>query len=63
MKAEGGITGAFADRLNESVDAEFELNVGALVRLTHAALPTMLGRRRGWGGVRGYGNWDGRNRV
>jgi uncharacterized protein len=46
--AGGGITGAFADRVNASVDAEFELNVGALVRLTHAALPTMLTRRKGW---------------
>ncbi|WP_030164636.1 SDR family NAD(P)-dependent oxidoreductase [Spirillospora albida] len=42
-----GAFGAFAEIPLDDQLAEIELNVSALVRLTHAALPGMLGRGRG----------------
>ncbi|MGI5167954.1 SDR family NAD(P)-dependent oxidoreductase [Spirillospora sp. CA-253888] len=42
-----GAFGAFADLGLDDQLREIELNVTALVRLTHAALPGMLARRRG----------------
>jgi uncharacterized protein len=44
-----GLSGAFADVTADGAEAQIRLNVLALVRLTHAALPGML--RRGHGGV------------
>lgn len=43
-----GSYGAFADLDIDNEANEIELNVVALVRLTHAALPAMIGRGRGW---------------
>ncbi|MFV0309174.1 MAG: SDR family NAD(P)-dependent oxidoreductase [Desertimonas sp.] len=43
-----GTSGDF-DRLDvDRLGREIDLNVGALTRLSHAAVATMLGRRRGW---------------
>lgn len=42
-----GAFGAFAEIPLDDQLAEIELNVSALVRLTHAALPGMIGRGRG----------------
>lgn len=44
-----GTTGPFADQDPETEDQEIQLNVAAVVRLTHAALPGM--RARGRGGI------------
>lgn len=43
-----GSYGAFLDADLDHEVNEIELNVVAVVRLTHAALPGMVGRRRGW---------------
>ncbi|MFI0451622.1 SDR family NAD(P)-dependent oxidoreductase [Actinomadura sp. 6N118] len=42
-----GAFGPFAELPMDDQTAEVELNVVALMRLTHAALPGMIGRRRG----------------
>jgi short-subunit dehydrogenase len=43
-----GTSGAFAELDVERLSGEITLNVDALTRLTHAALATMVPRRRGW---------------
>lgn len=43
-----GTSGDFVDLDADRLAAEIELNVGALTRLSHAALTTMASRRRGW---------------
>lgn len=42
-----GTTGRFADQDADTEDREIQLNVAAVVRLTHAALPGMQARGRG----------------
>jgi short-subunit dehydrogenase len=43
-----GTSGQFDELDPDRLAAEIDLNVGALTRLTHAALTTMVPRRRGW---------------
>ena len=43
-----GTNGDFHDLDADRLAAEIELNVAALTRLSHAALATMIPRRRGW---------------
>lgn len=43
-----GTSGAFVDQEADRFAREVELNVAALTRLSHAALTTMVARRRGW---------------
>lgn len=43
-----GTSGAFVDLDPDRLAGEIELNITALTRLSHAALATMVPRRRGW---------------
>lgn len=43
-----GSSGGFHELDVDRLSAEIELNVGALTRLSHAALAVMVPRRRGW---------------
>lgn len=43
-----GYAGAFANLEPEQIEQMLELNIRALVRLTHLVLPSMLERRQGW---------------
>lgn len=43
-----GSNGSFHELDPDRLDAEIELNVAALTRLSHAALAVMVPRRRGW---------------
>ena len=43
-----GTSGSFVDLDADRLAAEIDLNVGALTRLSHAALSVMATRRRGW---------------
>ncbi len=46
--AGAGVSGRFVDISLEDVDQTIDLNVRALVELSHAGLTTMLARGRGW---------------
>jgi len=43
-----GYAGAFAELEPEQIEQMLDLNIRALVRLTHLVLPSMLERQQGW---------------